>query len=770
MVGLVALAVFLFGGVHGPVRAGLAVGASLLSALVLVREERSGRSRLVTHTVFAAAALWVASLSALLPVGESVRNTLQPGFFEVVSQAAAVLDVDALPLALAPASARAALGFSAAVLAVGSAVASVARTRGRRVRLVAGVLGVAAGVAIVGLIHRAVGAEHILGMPGVPAGIGRERFFAPFVNPNHGGLVCALGLPLAVSLHGRRDPLQQAVVWIAAAACLAGVIASGSRGALLAGALGAGLAVSMAHSNRAFWASFTGVAALLCAVLLAGPGRIVGRITATLAPHTATPDPLGHRPHLWAAAIDTITAAPWLGVGPGSFGTAWRVLDTDPRFVDAVHAHQDALQAAAEHGIFLGTGWIALAVMPAIAGSHAALSVASGRRRRMLSGLFGALCVVLVASTFGFPFHIGAVALLYGILAGITLGGASRSLVGGGRVWLRRGAQSVLTVGALLVVTAPISPGPTLPSGPVSTEAPLWTEGWIRAADAAVAEKSVQDARDALSNARDSWPSNPYAWRATAELARRTQDPAGATEAWRQALSLNLPDNDDATPWLEAAVAGSAHPGIELSLVVPPRADRLVQAGVLAVRSGDAVMGGLLLEQAAALDPARGVPWARQLVIRRRYSDAITVIDAVPEDLQTHCTVLRARAEATTAGRLGDAERLWLTARRACPDAEERLLVVGLAEARALNGKLDGRTVLESWLMEHPRDHLRRRALLHALSASLHDRELRPHLEALAASGVADASDLAALERVSAGLPPAADYAPLTGPTTRGTP
>ena len=757
LVGLVAVSALMFGTVHPWSRAVLAVGVVGLAGVRL-----AGAGSAVPRSTLmmgGAGALLVAS-GALwwLPVSADLRMVLQPGHAGALGLAADALGEGARPLALSPGAALASVPAAATLVAVGWLSASIVRTRGRRLRLVAGLLAVTASVAVLGLVHHLLGLETIYGVSGVPSGPVREAFFAPFVNPNHGGLFCVVGIPLALGVGARRDPAQTSALVMGAALCVAGAVLAGSRGAIVAGVVGVLVFVVVSASRSVAWATAAGALALGGVAAVVGPMHLVERLTRAWLPSAVEPQADSGRSEIWSTTLGMVADAPWVGLGPGGYAAGWRVVETSPRYGDAFHAHNDALQALAEYGVLVGGLWVLFALAPlGLVGLHVR-TLRRGRRRRLLAGLSGGYAAVLVAALVSFPVHIGALAVLWVVLGGAVVAavgqdrrGAAPSADRGGRL-----ALAGLAMGGLLVVFGGNRPELTddLDLDAQLMQHPLWTRGWLQRADVHVAAGDFDAAEADLAVAHATWPTSPWPHVARAQLLRRKGDLAGARRAWREALAYNFPDNDRGRPWLEAAIADEADPLMALGAVVPERPDRLRDAGFVARSRGDVLLATLFFQRAYDLDPMYGLPLVRQQLEDGLPRQARSDFDGLPAAAAVSCGGRVLDSELALA--LGDADGALGAARaatRTCGSDHEAAWVV-LLRARLATGDAGALEPMERVLAEHPGRHDLRRALLRTLRAAGDHEEMVAHLDFLIAVGVATAWERDDRERIGRGLPP----------------
>jgi O-antigen ligase len=166
-------------------------------------------------------------------------------------------------------------------------------------------------------------------------------------NPNYSAVFCAAAfsaaLLSAVTTAGKKEKtLNYALALLLAA----GLLASGSRGALLSAFLAAATGLYVSGRRRA-----------LAALILAGAAGLALLPPAYLEGFLKFSDPRAFaRPRLWGAALEAAAARPLLGWGPGLFGRAFEIFKF-PWF-DGVsyfghstpHAHSEILNLAAEAG------------------------------------------------------------------------------------------------------------------------------------------------------------------------------------------------------------------------------------------------------------------------------------------------------------------------------------------------------------------------------------------------------------------------------------
>lgn len=227
-------------------------------------------------------------------------------------------------------------GLSAAAFAKSSLLAllffsAAASPRGEQ-GWVAAVLGLGALCAAVLLAQRLAGLQ-VTGLIGA--------------NPNYSAVFAAAAFPAAaLALPGGAWGKKKLFYAALCAGLAAGIIASGSRGALLAAFVSAAAGLAVSGRRRALLVLATGAAA--AAVLVpAAAWEDVFKFS----------DPRAFaRPRIWLTALQAALAGPFLGWGPGRFDAVFELFKFP--YFDGVsfyghatqHAHSEPLNLAAEAG------------------------------------------------------------------------------------------------------------------------------------------------------------------------------------------------------------------------------------------------------------------------------------------------------------------------------------------------------------------------------------------------------------------------------------
>jgi O-antigen ligase len=319
-----------------------------------------------------------------------------------------------------------------------------------------------------------------------------------FLNPNHLAAWLAATVLFAAGRWSvaRGDRLARNTL-IAALPLMAGIVVTGSRGALVGLAVGCAALATMVGSTfgkrgrRALVAS---------AVLLA----LMGGTAVAL--RMRQPDPYRYqRLNIWRAAAMPVMEAPWTGTGPGQFSRAAPNL----QFPDGRGAlrydrgfrttHSDWLRAAAEFG------WPGAAVLGWLV---VAFSAHAARRRRddrpVDPGALAALVALFSHGAFDNLTRAPAVYLLGGVFLGLAIGieGPARRRVRPLWRWLAVG------VVVHVFVVAEIAPWRSWSAGKGTGAEALMRRAEVRAGAAPLDWKGYAEVRRLAERAVDAAPTD----------------------------------------------------------------------------------------------------------------------------------------------------------------------------------------------------------------------------------------------------------------------
>ncbi|MEC8193036.1 MAG: O-antigen ligase family protein [Myxococcota bacterium] len=784
MLALLPIAVVVYGGVHHPSRIGLAAAMLAIGWGLFARSRYDG-GRAIGLLVVAALAI---AAMPLIPVGEGIRRVFMGTLAGPVEAVVALTGEATRPLALVPW--KGLLGWSEAVgfamLALG--IAGWSTRAGRNRRLLWSVVGSGLVVVATMMIHNGLGLNSIYGM-GLGEG-NRDGFFAPFVNPNHGGIFLAAMVPLCVARSVNGRAMERTTAALSGGLCAFGVWASGSRGAVVALAVGLAVAIAAGGGKRSRMMVGTGGLGAAIAAVALGPQRVLELLSNWVAPSVTAMADAGYvslltgRGTLAKASIELAAEVPVLGVGAGGFAEALRMVRDDTAFNSAAHAHNEYLQSLVEHGVIAPVlGFVAL--MSIVRIGVGALSAWSERpdRRWLIAGWLGTVAVLAVAATVDFPMRLHSHAILAAFATGSLVGLARRHRGGHRPSRVAWGVASTGTVLALMALAAVVHGGAGPWSNPNSAQAA--GEGWMSAyadgrersgaLDAAAAHferaanrglrrhsfqwlarvRALQGQPEAADRVLEIGtqldPTMPWLWRDRARLAQRTGDAELARRAWSAMLALDLPATVTPTDVVREALFGGAFesPIAQARAILPERPDRYRQAARVMDQLGLREESETLFRRALSMSPTDVNSYAKALMKWGRPHDAVMLL----EPNLTGCFSHRAYAKGLLQlGRYTDAANAFQAAIGAC-GAGVWELRSGVCMARLLSGDPRGEDAVEGLLKERPASHRLRRAWLWILSRRGRTVDGVRHLSALKDAGVIRPKERVALQRAEQGLP-----------------
>ena len=632
--------------------------------------------------------LWAPALVAGFTLLQLVP--LPPGLLGLLSPEAAELRAYSLvdlglataetwhPMSVDPALGTIASVHQCAFVAVAWAAANV--SSGQRSLVERALLFGATATAVVGFIHWALGAEHILGTWGPAGSLRLSGYFSTFVNNNTlaGLLVLGTlaGLGLAVETGSVR---RQRIAGVSAAVCGVGVFASASRGGQVALVVALALFCaftllpqpdgrpdgSRARARRVGAAGLAMVVAGLCLSVMLLPDW---GATAWSAPETDSK--FAAWPGAWAHA----EAYPWTGSGRGTFRVAHPSFQGVKVSQTLGNPENIVLQLTTELGFIVG----AVALLGGLAAWGLALRAGLQRGRPRQWALLAGLGGVGLQQCVDFGFESAGLSLPVAAALGVLLA-RSRS---------RR--------------APPASPLRRRLSGPLALAAAAVVGAYVALA-----------APRALAHLPDD---------ALADIAQRPASLEALESAGREAVSHHPAD-----PWIPLRVAS------RLAQLDPPPVPRVLRwlnrAIRLAPRNGEShllaarMLGAGPTAPQAAQEYARALalmPWRRNTLVRevvQRLRDPDLLVRAMPEAPEFR----RALTTLLTEGpRPKLARETLLRAVERWPDDADLRYALGLlcVEARDLSCVTDEIDALEQ------SGHTLRAAILEARSALVEgDRE-----------------------------------------------
>lgn len=413
------------------------------AALLRVRQGASLRfSRAYRTWSIAALVVLVVVAIQLVPLPPSVLGSLSPESRSIWSAADQITGGGGgrpllHPISVNPAATRYELFRLIALFATFHAAALTISTYRRRVAF-AGAL-CAAGVFEALYAVREAATQHY-DIWGWTNQLIFNRVSGTFVNPNHFAHYAAIVLPFAVYLdaiawrnaaNGKPLAFGRHVAAVlerqffffvisagAALACIAAILLSQSRGALLSAVVGITLMLAVVTSRHAIKRLLLGIAVFV--LVIAGLAAYLGtqRTIARFESSEAEVSSLGGRRTGIEAAMRVWRAFPLFGSGAGTFADVVSIGQSEDLEKLYRHAHDDYAEAAATTGVF-GMLFVA-AVFAGIVQAFRRDS-ASWRARAFTVAALTSIAIACVHALFDFNFFIPANAATLAAIAGAAV-------------------------------------------------------------------------------------------------------------------------------------------------------------------------------------------------------------------------------------------------------------------------------------------------------------------------------------------------------------
>ena len=390
-----------------------------------------------TWSVAALVVLGVVAIQ-LVPLSSSVLSFVSPESHSIWNAADRITSVSANhPITVNPAATRYELFRLIALFATFQAAALTINAYGRRIAFAGALCAAGAFEAIYAV--REVATQHYA-IWGWTNQLIFNRVSGTFVNPNHFAHYAAIVLPFAVYLgaiawrnaaNGRelrfgrhiaalieRQFFLFAIAAGAALACLAAILLSQSRGALLSAVAGMLLMLLAVTSRRAVKPLLLGL--LVLVVLIAGMAAYLGtrRTIERFESSDADVSTLGGRRTGIEAAVRVWRAFPLFGSGAGTFADVVSIGQSTDVEKLYRHAHDDYAESAATTGVF-GILFVAAFFTGLVQAFRR--DSASWRARAFTVAALTSITIAAVHALFDFNFFIPANAATLAAIAGAAV-------------------------------------------------------------------------------------------------------------------------------------------------------------------------------------------------------------------------------------------------------------------------------------------------------------------------------------------------------------
>jgi lipopolysaccharide biosynthesis regulator YciM len=386
----------------------------------------------------------------LVPLPPGVLEVLSPKAHELLSFTLGDLKLygDAAwhPLSLDPAATALELvrlcGLTAAYLAARNAITETSDAR----RVLLGVVIVGLVIVAIGVVHRATGATHIMGVHRAPMD-GTALILSTFVNPNHmAGLVgISTCVALGLSLSNDESRNGRALLAFAAVVCAVGLVLTLSRAGIVAlGATAVVLAFCLARGRagkpgRLAWFFTLALAAGLAAAYF-GSERLLREI----APSNVLQElETNLKVRMWQDTLPMLADFARAGVGKGAFASVFPLYQTS--FAQYTHTHPEnlPLQWIVDFG---AAGAAVLALLMLRVGR-----LTLRRLSAMTIGAIAALWFVFLHNLADYNLEVSGVAYTAAIVLAVALRRESSVVPGPtARVWKPRTIVAGVALGGFL--------------------------------------------------------------------------------------------------------------------------------------------------------------------------------------------------------------------------------------------------------------------------------------------------------------------------------
>lgn len=621
----------------------VSLGAVAIAAAVFQLRSRRVMTRASPLLVVLGVAAGLTVLQ-LVPLPPGLLELFNPTAHELVSSGQVLLAgpeaADAWrPLTVDPAATRVELAKLIAYLLLAWIAVRIAATERGRQRLLGAVAATAGVVGMAAIAHELAGAETLYGFyrPEHAAPI----VMAPLLNANHLACLMAIGALCAggLAVHERRVPAYR-VLWIAVALICVGVLlATRSRGgvmALAAGVTATAVLLVMqrlreapgARRGDALRVLIPAAVTVLCTLVLVvyfGGDEVRHELETTSLEELSEPR---SKYAAWRSATALVGESPVLGVGRGAFESAFtRVHETSAQ-VTFSHLENQYLQIVVDWGI-AGAAAIAIAV-----GLALVMIVRRWRTGVLTAAAIGALTTVTVQSVVDFGIELPGIAvptlMVAATLLYVPLEQVSRA---GSRVLAGRAALVAAAVIACVMSALPWSrtlreDHAALRAGPADLEEA--EDAFARhpldyLAAAYIAQRTPQRRVAFINHALRLHPTHPGLHRAVAGLLVSTGRAGQAALEYRLALE----GSRDPEPIVTEVLAKLTDPEIIASAfpVESPRWPRIVATLVDAGRHDLAL--GYITKLADAQPQPNPTIWRRMFALAEQRGDLAAAQRAV---------------------------------------------------------------------------------------------------------------------------------------------
>lgn len=743
------LSVFAFATVHESTQLILSLILSLLS-IHLLRHQYKKPPIILTYSLILCCTI---TLFCLVPLPISVYSALVQSKYHLVEVGIQETNAQWQPLAFRPRSHATRLALLFSTLLYGWACGSLF-THIRRFKYVAHhIVYCAVALSVLAWSQKITNAQSIFWISSTPT-YTREYFFGSFVNPNHAGAFIAAVIPLALAMRGTKKYVYTMILALS-------LWSTQSRGAVLSGVLCASIYSLYMFRSYSRYLSI----AILISLLIASIQLDFFHSAEDPFSLSRIDDWSSERLDIWGDSLVAMVQTPIFGTGFGGFVDLYDQIKTNPRFTQTHHSHQEYIELFTTHGWLCGSILLFLWGYILVKGILSIYSLNDIRKIRWRVATLCGFIALSLCSLIDFPLQIGSNIILFVCYASIlaSFSGPKKSSPRTIGLFF---APIVILV--LLVLIAPISfqksqdlvqKGERLRENGSHTQALEKFKQAIRSSPFAsrpIRQYALtlrhEDPQQAIILAEHSTrlaPANALTWLSLAELQSAFGQHEDSLRSWKEALALDLPNNDQAEPFIKKALQLPLPLNHKLSILDPKRTDRIRQTAQVLYEDNHHEQAESLLLSLDQQAPKTKTLLAELYLKTKRPQKSWVILSDIPPK---NCRL--AQISAKTLLQIGEIKksiRYYRIAIDHCGSTKgltRQLLIARLIQA-------DERAIMEASMLLRKKDkNIRiRKLLLHALAKKKEFSAMLPHLLKLQEQEALTDIERDDIKRIQFGLP-----------------
>ena len=743
------LSVFAFATVHESTQIVISLILSVLS-IYLLRQQSKNPPRLIFYSLVTCSTI---TLFSIVPLPISTYSMVMGSQFKLVEPGLLESNAQWQPIAFRPRQHTTQLILLFSTLLYGWACGSLF-THVRRFKYMAHhVVYCAITLSVLAWAQKLTSAQSIYWVSNTPS-YTREYFFGSFVNPNHAGAFLAAVLPLALSMRGNKKYIFTCILGLS-------LWSTQSRGAVLAGVLCVSLYSMYMFKSYAKYLSI----GILVSLLIASLQLDFFQSEDDPFSLSRIDDWSSERLDIWGDSLHAIMRTPLLGTGSGGFVDLYDQVKSNPRFTQTHHSHQEYIELLTTYGWLVGGILILLWLYTLLRGIQSIQALNDVRKIRWRVAALCGFVSYSLCSLIDFPLQIGANLILFVCYASILLSFQGPKTQPNRIMWPIFGIILILTSIVIIAPTAYQNTTKKLVLGEEYRQNKEYTKAQaafiesIRSAP--FASRPVRqyaltirhsNPKHAIKLAKDATtlaPFNSLTWVTLAELYTLQEQYEESLISWKQALNLDLPNNDQGTPYITKALSIPVPLEEKLSILTTEREDRIREMAQVLYKNNHNRHAERLLHTLPQENLQTKIILAELYIKTQRPQKAWDILSQLPPK---NCQLARSSAKTLVQlGKSKEAIRYYRIAMDHCGATESltrQLLIARLLQA-------EERAIMEvSMLLRKKTKNIRlRKLLLHALAVQKDYSAMIPHLRKLQEMDALTDTERDDIKRIQYGLP-----------------